>query len=272
MKVAICFSGQIREMEKGFSYWEDIIQKYKADVYGSFWNKSTEHHSSKEFDIENQKDIFIKELSPKRVEFEDYKLFESTFKILSEEINVPIAPEINWGVNKEMAEHIKSGFMFSMWYKVWKANLMSKFQKYDVVVRTRTDIYLDEEFDIQINDNLNIPWGCIFMPHWKNSGGPIDVIAYGKPELMDYYSSIYLYLTRYLKEGHYFYPPENMLGVHLSQRDINIRYFPSKVFLDRNNVCYNNSYGITKEEFQDSKLALNKSEIDPTYNFYKPIL
>ena len=32
MKVAICFSGQIRELDKSLSYWRDIIQKYNIDV------------------------------------------------------------------------------------------------------------------------------------------------------------------------------------------------------------------------------------------------
>ena len=68
-------------------------------------------------------------------------------------------------------------------------------ENYDIVIRARTDIYFDE-IEIEKNDYLNIPWGWRCNTYWDGCGGPIDMFAYSKPEIMDFYSSVFLYLTR----------------------------------------------------------------------------
>ena len=48
---------------------------------------------------------------------------------------------------------------------------------------------------------------------------------------MDYYSSLFLYLTRYLKDGHYIYPNENLIKVHLAHKNLLINYFNSTIII-----------------------------------------
>jgi hypothetical protein len=122
-----------------------------------------------------------------------------------------------------------------MWYKVWRANLLSKNLdiQYDIVIRGRTDTIIKDELPILINDYLNIPSGKVRTNGWKNSEGISDLFAYGKPKLMDYYSSIYLNLLEYVNQGHYMIPPENLLRVHMSRVDVQLRFFTNKLIITR---------------------------------------
>ena len=38
MKIALCFSGFIRDLEETKSFWKELIQKYDIDIYASFWD------------------------------------------------------------------------------------------------------------------------------------------------------------------------------------------------------------------------------------------
>jgi hypothetical protein len=266
MKVAFCFSGQIRYIDECINYWKPIIESYAGDVMASFWDTD-----------EETKNKFITTFNPKKIEFEDYNLFEkTTVDIFKEEINPPV-----WvgpiGLSVETGEYVKSGLMLPMFYKIWRSNLLSNQEEYDVVVRLRTDIFLSE-FKIELNDYLNTPHGEIGVWNWENCFGPIDMIAYGNQELMNYYSAAYLYLTRFLKDGEYFFPAENLLRVHLSQKDITIRNFISYVYFFRSkhlleeNEPHKGSHNASHVEekiFSSKEWFRDPKSINPLLNFYK---
>lgn len=257
MKIAICFSGKIDELDKSFSYWKNIIENYNMEVFGSFW----------ETDIET-KELFQK-FNPKKVEFEDFNCFQATIDIFNQEMKVPLYPNINHGLSIDDGNYIMKNNILSMWYKIWRANMLSKINKYDIVIRSRIDVYFDK-LNIIKNNYLNIPWGWRFNDKWKGSGGPIDMFAFGNSEIMDYYSSCFLYLSRYLKENQYFFPAENILKAHIIQRKFDICLFPSKLFLSRDNSCFNQAYGIDNDEIFSS--IIKNTELDLNYTFYKSIL
>lgn len=253
-KIAICFSGELRSITKSIDFWKKMIEKYNMDVYGSFW------------ETDDESKTFFNTLNPISVEYEDYESFKSTIKVFNEEMIVPESPQIPWGLESNSVSYIMKGNILSMWYKVWRANNLSKKKKYDIVIRTRTDIYFDL-MTIDQNNYLNIPWGWRMNEHWKNCGGPIDMFAYGNPEIMDYYSCLFLYLTRFLKEGEYFFPAENILKSHLRQKDIEIRLLPCLLFRSSDDSCFNEVYGVTTDQF--IKTNEWNLEMDPTFSFYK---
>jgi hypothetical protein len=266
MKVAFCFSGQIRNIDECINYWKPIIDSYDGDVFASFWDTD-----------EETKNKFISSFNPKKIEFEDYNIFEkTTVNIFAEEINPPV-----WvgsiGLTVETGDYVKKGTLISMFYKIWKCNLLSNAEEYDVIVRLRTDIFLSD-FKIELNNYLNIPHGRIGVWSWDNCFGPVDMIAYGNQELMNYYSITYLYLTRFLKEGEYFFPPENLLRVHLSQKDITIRNFISYVYFFRSKHLlkegepHQGSHNVTYVEekvFSSKEWLSDPKNINPLLNFYK---
>ena len=267
MKVAFCFSGQIRNIDDCINYWKPIIDSYNGDVFASFWETEEKDSIWK----------FITAFIPKKIEFEDYNLFEkTTVNIFAEEINPPV-----WvgpiGLSVESGEFVKKSNILPMFYKIWRSNLLANQEEYDVVVRLRTDVFLSE-FKIELNNYLNIPHGEIGVWNWDNCFGPVDIIAYGNQKVMNYYSTTYLYLTRFLKDGEYFFPPENILRVHLSKKDITIRNFVGYVYLFRNKHLlkegepHQGSHNVTDVEekiFSSKEWFIDPKVINPLLNFWK---
>jgi hypothetical protein len=222
MKVALCFSGHIRDLDVTKNYWLDYIQKYDMDVYASFWDVENKELGDT---IQNFKNTY----NPKKIEVENYDTFrETTQSFTSLQINSPttLAPQFR--------ETSKQFGQVSMWYKIWRCNMLTKSEKtpYDLVIRCRTDIFLDEKFEIQQNNMLNVPMGFNHGP-WVGSEGINDCFAYGIPKIMDYYSYLFLHVMDYHGKGHYLFPPEHFLAVHMSKVKVQIRYFPNYMMITR---------------------------------------
>lgn len=247
--VCICFSGELRNIDESIEYWLDIKRKYNADIYGSFWNLDDTYYK-----------LLFKRLNPINVEYEKFEMFEkSTIDIYKEELFVPLdINEFERNLNSK-AEYL------AMWYKVWRCNLLSNIKSYDVVIRARTDIKI-ENFNINYNGYLTLPAIFIGIWHYKNCQGPTDIFAYGNQKLMNFYSSLYLYLTRYLKEGHYMHPIENILKVHLSHRNMTINYVDFKIYLYKYKAYFNQN--ILEYLVQSNTFEI---EPDPNLTFFKKI-
>jgi len=241
MKVAYCFSGMLRELNSCGPKWKEIIDKNPGDVYGHFWNK----YDKSELDtVSNFNQIF----NPVKVETEDFEVFKETaLNIMLTNINPPSSLEQN------LRNSVLDGRLISMYYKIWRANQLSLCQNYDVIVRCRTDFYPDVNIKIEKNDYVNIPVGDVLISDWTNSDGPLDLFAYGNRTLMNYYSSLYLYIMKYLYQGYYCSPNEHMLKVHLSHKDLSIRRMPINVY-SYTHTWYN-SYTLYKEKIESTSTS-----------------
>lgn len=264
MKVALCFAGHMRDLSETKNFWKGLIKKYDIDVYASFW------------DIENPElgdtiKEFEKVYSPKRMEVESYDIFkETTQDFASMYIQSPTNID-------ELFQNTSKAFgQLSMYYKVWRANMLSKQLgvDYDLVIRARIDTLMDENFELELNDMLNVPMGSNNCPSFPQSDGINDCFAYGKPKVMDYYSFIFLQMMEYLKSGHYLFPPEHFLAVHFSKVKIDIRYFPTYMMITRKSKgtpheIYNNFVNPPIESIR----ASDSIEFipDSNFTFYKPI-
>jgi hypothetical protein len=130
---------------------------------------------------------------------------------------------------------------------------------YDVVVKIRSDHPFDTNLTIEKNDYINLIHGAIYIEGWPGCIGPRDQYVYGNPDIMDYYSSIFLYASRYLKEGVYIFPPENVLRHHLTVRDILVKAWPDAM----NDL-------IQPDEAYIMKISeMTDVEFDPLKRFYK---
>ena len=222
-KIALCFSGFIRDIEHTKEFWTSLIQKYDIDVYGSFWNDENPNNGDT---IDNLKRIY----NFKELEFEKYSNFKkSTLDIISPYL---YPSEL---LLQQLRDYAKNFHTMSMWYKVWKANMLSKSLDvdYDIVIRGRTDTYIENEFAIIHNEFLNLPSGRVKTDNFPNSDGISDVFAFANSKIMDYYSSTYLNLLEYVNDGHYMIPPENLLRIHMSRVDLQLRFFSNKLIITR---------------------------------------
>jgi len=263
MKIAICFSGQLREMHKSFDYWKSIIDQHDMDVYGSFWERSQEEKSSEDV---TQEELFYR-LNPIECEWECSKSFENSLVcVFREEMIKNFNSDANWPLLPELFESTRECRFFNLWYKVMRCNLLSQKKDYDIVIRTRSDIYLEPFPKLEVNDYFNLLWGYTYNEMWLNNGGPPDQFAFGTQKNMNYYSSLFIYLSRYLKEGAYMFPPENILKTHLSQFEVRLKQIVSLLFYFRNDVCFNLAWGV--EEFTSYPYEFPK-ETDQLYSFYR---
>ena len=225
MKVAFLYSGLIRNLREVGDHHLEIVKSLNADVYGSFWDET-------DSDEHNTLDNFNALFSPVASEVENLAAWEKStlFKETRNTILVKIDfPEI-WRENAVKAS------IFPMWYKVWKVNYLcnSLGRDYDVIVRLRTDLEFTRGFEPKVNDYLNMPSGLIGITSYGNeSFGPHDFLAYGKPEIMDYFSSLYLNLHHYLYSGEFTAHPENLLRVHLSRKDLVMRFWGDEIRIYR---------------------------------------
>lgn len=224
MRVAFCFSGLPRGLDISKDFWLNQVEKYNADVFASFWDDSPS-------DIETFNELF----KPKKIEVENYDILKST---TFDYINNELEPVCWLGEPAKIG--CKNGHVFSMWYKIWRCNLLTKTEpKYDVIVRCRLDSVLDDSFVIEKNGVLNIPMGMTKVG--VHAFGPNDMLAYGSVTIMDYYCTLFMKLQGYLREGKAFFPPENLLMVHLSEQDLVLNLFESRIYLTRNmEIPFNN--------------------------------
>ena len=223
MRIALCFSGHMRDLNETKNFWLELIEKYKIDVYASFW------------DIENPKlgdtiKEFEKVYTPKRLEVESYDIFKQTTQDLAS-MNIQ-SPTL---IDVFFQNTSKAFGQLSMYYKIWRCNMLTKQLgiEYDIVIRARIDTVLDEKFELELNNYLNVPMGKIQNHTFSNNYGVNDCFAYATPKIMDYYSFIFLQMMEYLKAGHYVFPCEHFLSVHFSKVHIQIREFPTYMVITR---------------------------------------
>lgn len=230
-KIALCFSGHLRDLFRTHDYWLSLVDKYDMDVYASFW------------DIENEsvKDLFAEfkgVYKPKKFEVESYSNFEqSTMTYL----RYGVTPPTN--LHQFLRESTKNFGFLPMWYKVWRANLLTKTSDidYDIVIRARTDTSF-ENLTIENNNFLNVPQGRVKTP-LENSEGVSDLFAYGRPDIIDYYSTCFFNIMEHVNKGFYMVPHEYFLRTHLEKVDMNIR------FMDVNTTITRTSKGGQDELF-----------------------
>jgi hypothetical protein len=222
-KIAICFSGEIRDLERTKDYWSKLIKEYDMDVYASFWNVENEENG-------DTFDNFHRLYDVKKTEVESFKSFEqSTLSQLRMGINPP----------NSLQQHLRDSCMnfgtLSMWYKIWRANLLTKELDidYDIVIRARTDIFFDERLDITENEMFNIPYGRVKTSDWKDSDGICDLFAYGSPKLMDYYSTCLFYMMEHLNKDYYMVPHEFFLHTHINKVSVPIRFLGTNLTITR---------------------------------------
>ena len=222
-KIAICFSGEIRDLERTKDYWSKLIKEYDMDVYASFWNVENE-------ELGDTFDNFHRLYDVKKTEVESFKSFEqSTLSQLRMGINPP----------NSLQQHLRESCMnfgtLSMWYKIWRANLLTKELDidYDIVIRARTDIFFDERLDITENEMFNIPYGRVKTSDWKDSDGICDLFAYGSPKLMDYYSTCLFYMMEHLNKDYYMVPHEFFLHTHINKVSVPIRFLGTNLTITR---------------------------------------
>jgi hypothetical protein len=196
MKVCLLLSGNMRNATETFpSFKSNLLDRYNTDVFISTWNSHNVHQS-------------INLFNPISVDIENYEFgFQSKWNELVSH------NEYKLETNANLVS------MISMWYKTLRANqLKKKYEnligvKYDLIIKTRPDIILEEPIELVQSDNLVIPFG------WDWSEGINDLIAWGNQSNMETYCELF-YSFVSLSNSMDKINPETMLKEYLKIKNI----------------------------------------------------
>ena len=218
MKIAICFSGHLRnfyvkQLDQLFHNIQSLQSKgNEVHCFFSIWNKYNNKNS--ELDIQEISIDQLKLLDPIDVEIENYENIKHNFYL--KDIHPTIEPE--------SPAIISSGILHStpMFYKIYRCNLLkSKYEtvhnfKYDVVVRYRSNINLLDLMNFEhVNNNIfyNLGHG---NPDHRSLGYTHeslmtqDMFFYGDSNIMDIVCNLYNNLNTVMSK-HGSTGPERML-------------------------------------------------------------
>ena len=210
MKIAFCLSGQPRFIQKGYDNIKNKIlsSNNEFDFFiHTWWGSDIINQTNKRnyvFD-ENTIQTITELYKPKGFINQPQKIFNIKEDVDYESLD-PISP-------------------YSMFYSIKIANHLKTFYeiendfKYDVVIRCRFDIIIDE-----INLNFNeIGYNEIYLDT-VGLGFPNDQFAIANSKTMDYYCSLYDNLELYYNEGVRNFVGERLLRYHLEKGNIKMNF------------------------------------------------
>jgi len=244
MKIALLLSGHLRYFDIcRCSLYENLINQNEVDIFIHTWkDRDVSRHKNIKMEY-NERVIDELRISPniKNVIVDDYDEFKHQF------------------INKPFPERLAS-----MYYKVYKSFGMIE-DKYDIVIRSRPDLYYNSTIPI-INDGcMYIPSGIPsprvellhsdykhLPPHVLNEGtvgvdsffmakpsdnstGLVDVFAYSNYSNMKIYCNLYNSIDGHFEEyRRSSFNPEYILKYYLSVNNTNIKRFDHEINIFRN--------------------------------------
>ena len=213
MRVALCISGQMRFLEKGFQKLKDnLILPNNCDVFIHSWFDDSmigENYSSRwNYKVnQNITTDAINLYNPKLYKFEPPIDFNYKVDKYDEERVLGVYPRI-----------IKTSH--SMFYSIMKCNdLKLKYEqdnnfKYDCVIRARFDYNLNTKIDVSKLDlnNIYVNNGCTHENLCVN-----DHISISNSDNIDYYSDVFNNIDNIYNKGSR-YNPEVILGRYIHKK------------------------------------------------------
>jgi hypothetical protein len=216
MRIAILLSGQPRFTEDLQLFLNNLKGYDQADWFVYLTNKNYEpqksvsivmHDTWVDYDPCWAKSIIKKNLPPNN--------FLKKFEI--SDANTQVWPQCNRSDHPGV--HSPPEQYFKMFYNIFKTNqLRTSYEiennfKYDIVIRTRSDVGLLHEVDVRNNVPIS---NTIIMPgnQWYGEPPCNDQFAIGNSDSMTMYSNIVNHLKEYNDCGVVFHP-ETLLAHHL---------------------------------------------------------
>lgn len=258
MKVALCYSGFLRNIEKTFpNILTNFIKDYDVDFFVHTW----------------QVDEYVEEIEyirtkicPKLMLIEKQKKFErNPYTFINCEtteeqylkdlkssgenkkfFQVP-SEKTNFQFHKDL-EVVKftyySSFPYnflSQFYSFYKAIELKKIYeqnnnfKYDCVVRIRPDVYLYDNINLNsLNMNILNVFDC--PPHKGTTLTVNDHFACGSSNLLDIYGECFLFLPVYYFIYKIDFIQEIILGKHLEVNQITLNKMPIQYLITRDSI------------------------------------
>lgn len=220
-RIALCLSGQPRNVEKGFEYIKrNLIDCNDVDIFTHTWDtpadigkdfiNPTNNIKCGEAVDENLSDLILDLYSPTVAKFEEQIVFD----------------EKDYGDRAFMG--VKPAWILSMWYSIQAANqLQQQYSndhgiQYDITIRTRFDWAINEPLVMEelIADTMICPRDC-FSPDGFN-----DQFVAGPTSLVNSYSDLYNHIEEYYRFDRQPFCNEILLKHHLTKHHLKMQPIP----------------------------------------------
>lgn len=253
MKIAICYFGKLRSIDKLFKNQSEFLfdDNHEIDIFFHTWSGS--HITDVESNSYYQNQIkYVKEfVKPKKLFIEDLKKFEknfiNSFRCSNECFNK------NYNHKKFLNPYcIKPGNCLSMLYSIQQVNSLKKQYEqsnnmiYDCVVQMRTDIKFNQKIALDKLDlNLiNKTWYSQINHPNISDNYTIDHIAISSSKKIDLYSDCYLYATTYYMNEKISFIPEEILAFHTKDCNLKVNMIDSIHDIIRSSILTNQYSGL----------------------------
>jgi hypothetical protein len=221
MKVALLLTGHARHYKMAYEGIKNcLLDHHDVDVYISTWSVDNLGRSKHSSDWEDPMPVDLQSLmdlyKPHKVHIEDhYQFYKNRFPII--DIWSSTRPDDIFKVNPFA---IECGTFFvermrDQWYIVKKGwEIIENPEQYDVVIRMRMDLYL-ENIDLNIGKN-NLVAPDVKVDGWEDRGSVCDWMAYGPPIQMEKYCKLFDNIEpMYVNDNGPIHHADEMVGVHL---------------------------------------------------------
>lgn len=217
MKVAICLSGQPRDIKKTLDNIKNTwLNCDQLDFFIHTWKgkKNDLYRPDTPTDIcENDLNFILEKIDPKLFLIEEPKKFDKKYR-----------DSIHWGCYHPTKNPNPSQNIQSMFYSIYQANRLKKQYEedynfvYDCVIRCRFDYFFEKKYDMLSFDLsvLNTKSDCQHTDYAIN-----DHLALSNSYNMDVYSNMFNHLDTYYNMGVEF-NPEVILGYHIRYNNIKV--------------------------------------------------
>jgi len=205
MKIAILYSGlPICNESILLSHKKYIWDLYDTDLY-----LSTYSQSAFDQDIIDQLCNFT---SFKTIHIEN---FDTVYA------NCLSSIEQNIHIKKDETKTINT---LSMFYKISSCFSLVP-DSYDILIRHRLDVTVDEPLTLYNNDGVNVPRGG------DHHGGLLDLFAFGSYTSMSVYCRLFNHLHHYIHNLSCVFHPESLLRFHCNYHQLPIHRFNYNLYL-----------------------------------------
>jgi hypothetical protein len=159
MKIALCISGQMRNFRGNFSrFYRTVIEPTNPDIFIDTWSDAGSSTVNRDQDADGYADSLITQ----EVLDEYYK----PVSVRIEEFNATYLDKLDGQeLTPELKEFVpRSRGTLPMYYKMYRCDMLRQEYeqkhgfRYDLVIRARADMFLDEVFDLDEMGSRLVNW------------------------------------------------------------------------------------------------------------------
>lgn len=255
MKIALCFSGQPRYIDKSYEQFRSIFDNNAVDVFAHLWwddsylGKPFVWESKDRYPEDyNPLEEFIEKFQPKQLKVEPHKPKEF-FGYDQFPTNSLFDPSMDSDVIRSIVTRQRS-----QWYSINQSMSFSGLEDYDFIIRARTDLTFNGEiyFDKFTPDKVYMMDGAIQCGgdrHYQ------DWFWFGPHEYMMKINKIYDKIIPYYADG--LRHMHELIGDSISSEEIPGEILDLGVFMmKRNGIDIKEQQRIIKEKSEDLQVDL----------------